>query len=114
MADFWNPTRTLGRLGTEQDGFTATATLEIGLPGGTVQVELDTSGSIDVAAQRARLGKDLAAANKELSDPEAKLANPKFTERAPANIVAGIHARRHTANANIERIQAALDALSEA
>jgi valyl-tRNA synthetase len=72
------------------------------------------SGSIDVAAQRARLGKDLAAANKELSDPEAKLANPKFTERAPANIVAGIHARRHTANANIERIQAALDALSEA
>ena len=79
-----------------------------------MRVELDTSGLIDVAAERARLGKDLAAANKELSDAETKLANPKFTERAPANIVSGIHARRHTANTDIERIQAALDALPEA
>jgi valyl-tRNA synthetase len=49
-----------------------------------------------------------------VSGAEAKLANPKFTERAPANVVSGIHARRHTANADIERIQAVLDALPEA
>jgi valyl-tRNA synthetase len=79
-----------------------------------VRIELDTSGSIDVATERVWLRKDLAAAPKELSDAEAKLANPKFTERAPANIVSGIHARRDTANADIERIRAALDALPEA
>jgi valyl-tRNA synthetase len=106
--------RALARLGTEEDSFTVTATLQVGLPGGSVRVELDTSGSIDMAAERARLGKDLAAASKELSNAEAKLGNPKFTERAPANIVSGIHTRRDTAHADIDRIQAALDALPEA
>lgn len=46
--------------GAEEDGFTATATLEISLPGGSVRVELDTSGAIDVVAERAQLGKHLA------------------------------------------------------
>jgi valyl-tRNA synthetase len=41
-----------------------------------VRIELDTSGSIDVATERVWLRKDLAAAPKELSDAEAKLANP--------------------------------------
>jgi valyl-tRNA synthetase len=106
--------RALARLGAEEDGFTATATVEVGLAGGSVRVELDTSGTIDVAAERARLGKDLAAAEKELSGTEGKLGNPKFTERAPADVVAGIRARRDTAAADIERIRAALSALPEA
>ena len=49
-----------------------------------VHVELDTSGAIDVAAERARLGRDLAAAQKELDAAEKKLGNPKFVEKAPA------------------------------
>jgi valyl-tRNA synthetase len=58
-------------------------------------------------------GKDLAAAKKEPSGAEAKLANPKYAERAPANVVSGIHARRDTAHAAIGGIQAALNALPE-
>jgi valyl-tRNA synthetase len=106
--------RALARLGAEEDGFTSTASLEVGLPGGPVRVELDTSGSIDVAAERARHTKDLAAAKKELAGTEGKLNNPKFTERAPADVVAGIRARRDVALADIERIDAALAALPEA
>jgi valyl-tRNA synthetase len=106
--------RALARLGAEEDGFTPTATVEVGLPGGTVGVELDTSGSIDVAAERARLGKDLVAAEKELAGTEAKLGNPKFTQRAPADVVDGIRVRRERAIADIDRIQAALSTLPEA
>ncbi|MDT7587161.1 MAG: valyl-tRNA synthetase, partial [Pseudonocardiales bacterium] len=50
---------------------------------------------------------------KELSGTEAKLGNPKFTERAPADVVAGIAARREAAVADIERIRAALTAIPE-
>jgi valyl-tRNA synthetase len=91
--------------------FTPTATVEVGLSGGTVRVELDTSGSIDVVAERTRLTKDLAAAEKELVGTEGKLANPKFTERAPADVVAKARARRDAAAADIERLRAALATL---
>jgi valyl-tRNA synthetase len=103
--------RSLARLGAEEDGFRPTATVEVGLPGGTVRVELDTSGSIDVAAERTRLTKDLTAAEKELAGTRAKLGNPKFTERAPVEVVAAVRARHDTAEADIERIRSALDAL---
>ena len=73
----------LARLDAPGDGFAPTATVEVALSGGTVHVELDTSGAIDVAAERARLGRDLAAAQKELDTAEKKLGNPKFVEKAP-------------------------------
>ena len=106
--------RSLARLAPAEEGFDPSATFEVRLPGGTVRVQLDTSGSIDVAAERARYSKDLAVAEKELATTEAKLANPKFTERAPEQVVAGIRARRDAASADIERITAALAALAEA
>jgi valyl-tRNA synthetase len=108
--------RALARLSagdSSENGFTPTVTVDVGLPGGSVRVELDTSGSIDVAAERARHTKDLAAAEKELAGTEVKLGNPRFTERAPADVVAGVRARREAANADIERIRVALAALSE-
>jgi valyl-tRNA synthetase len=107
------PASALARLGEPEDGFTATAAVEVSVGTGTVRVELDTSGTIDVAAERARLGKDLAAAEKELVGAGAKLNNPKFTERAPADVVDGIRARRSAATSDIERIRAALAALPE-
>jgi valyl-tRNA synthetase len=106
--------RALARLAVAEEGFAPTANFEVGLPTGSVRVELDTSGTIDVAAERARLTKDLAAAEKELAGTDAKLGNPKFTERAPADVVAGIRARRVAAEADIERVRAALAALPEA
>jgi valyl-tRNA synthetase len=101
----------LVRLDPAGEGFSPTATLEVALPGGTVHVELDTSGAIDVAAERARLGRDLAAARKELEQAEKKLGNAKFTEKAPAEVVDGIRARRATAQADIERITGRLETL---
>jgi len=76
-----------------------------------VHVELDTSGAIDVAAERARLGRDLAAAQKELDAAEKKLGNPKFVEKAPAPVVDGTRGRRDAAQADIARVSARLAAL---
>jgi len=110
LAGMADAVRNLVRLDPPGDGFAPTATLEVG----AVVVELDTSGTIDVAAERARLGKDLAAAERELAGAEAKLGNPKFTERAPADVVAQIRVRRDTALADVDRLRARLAGLPEA
>jgi valyl-tRNA synthetase len=103
--------RALTRLDEPTEGFAATASLEVALPSGTVTVRLDLSGVIDVAAERKRLAKDLAAAEKELAGCEAKLNNPNFTAKAPANVVDGITARREAAKADIERLTTQLASL---
>jgi valyl-tRNA synthetase len=106
--------RSLVWLDEPGEEFNATATLEVALPTGKVTVRLDTSSAIDVAAERNRLSKDLAAAQKELADCDKKLGNPKFVERAPADVVEKIRARKDTAVADIERITAQLAALPAA
>jgi valyl-tRNA synthetase len=91
--------------------FTPTATVEVALSAGTVVVELDTSGAIDVAAERTRLGRDLAAAQKELDQAGRKLDNPAFVAKAPAHVVDDIRGRQAKAAADLERITARLAAL---
>ena len=66
---------------------------------------------IDVAAERKRLAKDLAAAEKELSQADAKLGNDGFLAKAPEKVVAGIKTRKATAESDIARITAQLAAL---
>ena len=101
--------------GSEPDAeFTSSASLEVGLDGGTVTAELDLSGAIDLAAERKRLEKDLAAAEKELAGNEQKLDNPSFTDKAPAEVVDKTRARRDAAASEIERINARLAALPQA
>ena len=112
LGGFEAAVRTLARLGQPGDGFAASAHVDVGLPAGAVTVELDTSGSIDVAAELARLDKDLATARKELAGVEAKLDNPNFTGRAPAEVVDKVKVRREVALADIERIEARLGALA--
>ena len=104
----------LNRLEVAAADFTPTATLEVALGTGTVQVELDTSDAIDVPAERARLGRDLAVAQKELDQADKKLGNPRFVDKAPADIVDGIRTRRAAAEADVERINARLAALPSA
>jgi valyl-tRNA synthetase len=112
VAGFEDAVRMLARLGEPGERFEPAAAFEVGLPTGTVTVELDTWGAIDVAAERARLGKDLAAARKELEGAEAKLSNPNFTAKAPAEVVEKVKMRRAVAQADIERIEARLGVLS--
>jgi valyl-tRNA synthetase len=103
----------LAKLQPPAEGFTPGASLEVGLPGGTVTVELDLSGTVDVEAERKRLAKDLAVAEKELAQTTAKLHNPQFTDKAPAEVVAKIKARNAAAATDVERIEARIKAISE-
>jgi valyl-tRNA synthetase len=64
-----------------------------------------------VAAERARLAKDRAAAEKEAAGCRAKLGNEAFTAKAPADVVAKIQQRLAAAEADLARIDAALAAL---
>ncbi|WP_405557096.1 valine--tRNA ligase [Streptomyces canus] len=93
--------RQLLRLQPEGDGFSATATLPVA--GATVA--LDLSGTIDVAAERKRLAKDLASAEKEKAQAEAKLGNEAFLAKAPDNVVEKIRTRLAKAEEDIVRLQ---------
>jgi valyl-tRNA synthetase len=100
--------RSLARLDDAGADFTATATLAVT---GAVTVELDTRGTIDVAAERARLEKDRAAAEKEAAQCRAKLGNDAFVAKAPDHVVGKIKDRLAAAEADLARIAAALRAL---
>ncbi|KAA5828736.1 valine--tRNA ligase [Saccharopolyspora hirsuta] len=113
LADHVPAVRSLARVTEPTDGFTSSASIEVGLTGGNVSVELDLSGAVDIAAERKRLEKDLAAAEKELTGTDKKLTNPAFLDKAPAEVVDKIKARRETAQSEIERIKARLEALPQ-
>ncbi|GLF93710.1 valine--tRNA ligase [Streptomyces yaizuensis] len=102
--------RQLLRLQPEGEGFSATATLPVA--GATVA--LDLSGTIDVAAERKRLAKDLAAAEKERQQATAKLGNEAFLAKAPEPVVAKIRTRLAQADEEIARITTQLSRLPEA
>ena len=94
------------------DGFTPSASVEVRLSHATVVVEVDTSGTVDVEAERRRLEKDLAAAQKELTTTTAKLGNEAFLAKAPAEVVDKIRGRQQVAGEEVERITARLAALT--
>jgi valyl-tRNA synthetase len=100
--------RFLARLEEPGDGFTATGTVAVA---GGVTVALDTRGSIDVAAERARLTKDRAAAEKEIAQATGKLGNEGFLAKAPEQVVAKLRERLAAAQADLTRIDAALATL---
>jgi valyl-tRNA synthetase len=98
---------------TESDAdFSPTASVEVRLSPATVTIELDTSGTVDVAAERRRLEKDLAAAEKELTQTTEKLGNEAFVAKAPEAVVDKIKARRQLAAEEVERISGRLAGLS--
>ncbi|MYR05969.1 valine--tRNA ligase [Gordonia sp. SID5947] len=102
----------LARLEPAGETFAATATIDVRLSATTVTVRIDTSGTVDVAAERKRLTKDLAAAEKELAGTTAKLGNDQFLSKAPDHVVAKIRERQQVATEEVDRLGAALDALS--
>ncbi|MEV6843919.1 valine--tRNA ligase [Actinoplanes sp. NPDC051411] len=103
--------RSLARLDRPSADFTATATLAVT---GGITVDLDTRGTIDVAAERARLEKDRAAAEKEAVQTRAKLGNSAFVAKAPEAVVAKMKDRLAAAESDLARIAAALEALPTA
>lgn len=101
--------RGLVKLEPAGEGFAPTAELAVS---DEVSVALDTSGSIDVDAERARLDKALKAAEKELEGAVKKLGNEAFLAKAPDAVVDKIKARKATAEADIARVTAQLDRLA--
>jgi valyl-tRNA synthetase len=99
--------RSLAKLQPAGTDFSSTATLAVA--GATVA--LDLSGTIDVVAERKRLSKDLANAEKELTQARAKLANEAFLAKAAPVAVEKIHARQAKAEADITRLTAQIAAL---
>ena len=91
----------------ETGNFTPSAKLEIG----AIRAEFDLTGSIDVAAERARLTKDLATAEKDRATATAKLGNEGFMAKAPENVVAEIRERLMKCDQDIERINTQLASL---
>ena len=72
---------------------------------------LPLEGLIDVAAEQARLKKELAKIEAELSKIEQKLANPNFTRKVPAHVLAEHKQRLADWQAKRDHVKAALAAL---
>ncbi len=117
--------------GDEQVAWTQTWTAEImrlarldaltfadAAPEGAVQAVMDEAvialplGSvIDVEAESARLKKELGKIDGELKGLAAKLANEKFTSRAPEHVVEEQRNRQVEAQAKADKLSAALERL---
>jgi valyl-tRNA synthetase len=78
---------------------------------GKVKIEFDLTGAIDVVAERARLTKDLATAEKDRATAKVKLENEGFMAKAPIEVVQEIRERLTQTSADIESITAQLAAL---
>jgi len=78
---------------------------------GKVKIEFDLTGAIDVVAERARLTKDLATAEKDRATAKIKLENEGFMAKAPIEVVQEIRERLTQTSADIESITAQLAAL---
>jgi valyl-tRNA synthetase len=75
---------------------------------------LPLKGVIDLAAERARLEKEIAKADADIKRVDAKLGNEKFVANAPEEIVEEEKEKREAAVARKEKILEALDRLKKA
>jgi valyl-tRNA synthetase len=76
-----------------------------------IQAFVSLVGTADAAAEKERLARAVAEAESLLAASEAKLANPQFRERAPAEVVDKERARATESAARLAKLQAQLEAL---
>ena len=105
LSDYEDAIRFIVRADRGDGPFSATIEL------GTVVIDFDLTGAIDVKAERARLTKDLATAQKDLATAKVKLENEGFMAKAPLEVVTEIRERLEVTSTDILRIEAALAAL---
>ena len=94
------------------DGAPATVAGHTRMTAGSLQVFIPLDGLVDVAAERPRLEKAIAEAEKTLARSEGKLANPNFAERAPAEVVEAERERVTVAMAKLEKLRTQLAELA--
>ncbi len=104
-----------------QDQFTALANVDAVYDGppaavaghtrvtaGKIQAFIPLAGLVDVEAERPRLQKAIAESEKMLERSQAKLDNPNFADRAPAEVVAGEEQRVTEMSAKLEKLRTQL------
>ena len=77
-------------------------------------VALPLKGVIDLAAEKARLDKEIAKADADIKRVDAKLGNPDFVKRAPEEIIDGEREKREEAEGRRAKILEALERLKGA
>lgn len=79
---------------------------------GTTEYDVPLANNIDVEVEKARLSKDIAYYEGFLKKVEAKLANEKFVNNAPAAVIEGERRKQADAMARLTQLNASLKALS--
>jgi valyl-tRNA synthetase len=74
---------------------------------------LPLAGVIDLAAERTRLGREIAKQQDEIRRLDAKLGNPGFVSRAAEDVVEETRQKRAAAEATAARLTAALARIAE-
>ncbi len=77
----------------------------------TVQAFIPLEGLVDVDAERKRLKKSITDGESDLERSRAKLANPNFRDRAPAEVVAAEEVKVASADERIAKLRAQLEEL---
>ncbi len=67
---------------------------------------------VEFEKERARIGKDIATAEKQLAVIGAKLSNPGFTEKAPEPVVQGQRDAAEQLNEKLALLNQALENLT--
>ncbi len=78
---------------------------------GSVEVFLPLAGMVDVAAERVRLGKELADAEADMQRRETRLAHADFVAKAPTHVVQKERDGLADSQARVERLRERLNAL---
>jgi valyl-tRNA synthetase len=76
-------------------------------------VALPLAGVIDLAAERARLAKEMAKCDADIARVDQKLGNADFIKRAPEDVVEGEREKREEARARKAKIAEALERLKD-
>ncbi len=87
-------------------------TVQLLVRGETVGLQL--AGLVDLAAERARLAKEMAKCDADIARVEAKLGNPNFVARAPEEVVEEEKEKREEAQLRKAKIAEALQRLEGA
>jgi len=80
---------------------------------GDAQVCVHLAGTVDVAAETIRIGKDLAKTEKEKSGIEGRLGNANFVAKAPADVVEKERARLAELGEKITRLNQSIERLQK-
>ena len=69
-------------------------------------------GLVDIEAEKTRINKEIQKVEKDLKQTVGKLSNPKFTERAPQEVVQENLDRKDSMKKKLEQLQEMLQNLS--